>query len=295
MSGVIVHCMEDSEQVTDSAQASGSKPAVMTAAEHARRAASFGTAAADYAQYRPDYAIAAIRWILAPVTEQTTGPLRVLDLGAGTGKLTAQLAGLDLGARTVAVVAVEPDQQMLSELRRRVPGVEAIAGRAEDIPLPDASVDAVLAGQAAHWFDLDRAIPEMARVLRPGGVVGGLWNADDSRVAWVVGLHEASGRRTVIPIGGTESDHEDTHDWLNEKGKAMFWPGEDAEFSHEQRRTADSLVATLRTHSAFLIMEPAEREAAMAQVRDYLAVTPETATGEFSLPMLTLATRAVRR
>lgn len=290
-----MHCMEDSEQVTGSAQASDSETAAMAAAEHARRAASFGAAAADYAQYRPDYAVDAIRWALAPVTEQATGPLRVLDLGAGTGKLAAQLTSLDLGPGAVEVVAVEPDPQMLAELRRRVPGVAAIAGRAEDIPLPDASVDAVLAGQSAHWFDLDRAIPEMARVLRPGGVVGGLWNADDSRVAWVVGLHEASGRRTVIPIGGETSDNEDTYDWLNEKGRTMFLPGEEAEFSHEQRRSADSLVATLSTHSAFLIMEPAEREAALEQVRDFLAATPETASGEFSLPMITLVTRAVRR
>ena len=87
---------------------------------------------------------------------------------------------------------------MLAELRRRVPGVTAAPGRAEAIPLPDQSVDAVLAGQAAHWFDLDRALPEIARVLTPGGVFAGLWNADDDRVGWVAGLHEASGRRTVV-------------------------------------------------------------------------------------------------
>ena len=92
----------------------------------------------------------------------------MLDLAAGTGKLTATLAGL--GAE---VTAVEPDPAMLAELRRRLPSVRALPGRAEEIPLPDGSVDAVVAGQAMHWFDLDRAVPEIARVLAPGGVLAG--------------------------------------------------------------------------------------------------------------------------
>ncbi len=83
--------------------------------------------------------------------------------------------------------------------------------------------------------------------------------------------------------------------WLNEAGKDLFLPAEEREFSHSQLRTADSLIATLRTHSQFLIMDPAEREAVLARVRDYLAATPETRSGEFSLLLVTLALRAVRR
>jgi ubiquinone/menaquinone biosynthesis C-methylase UbiE len=112
----------------------------------------------------------------------------VLDLGAGTGKLTAVL--LSLGAD---VTAVEPDPGMLAEFRRALPGVRSLSGRAEAIPLPDASVDAVVAGQALHWFDMDRALPEIARVLVPGGVLAGLWNVDDDREEWVAGLAIASG------------------------------------------------------------------------------------------------------
>jgi ubiquinone/menaquinone biosynthesis C-methylase UbiE len=290
----MVHIMEDSKQVTDS----GAPQAPDIMPERARRAASFGAAAADYARYRPDYPVDGIKWVLTPVIERHNSqktPVKVLDLGAGTGKLTAQLASLDAGAGPMSVTAVEPDPQMLAELRRQLPGVEAIAGRAEEIPLPDGSFDAVLAGQAVHWFDLDRAIPEMARVLRPGGVMGGLWNADDNRVDWVAGLHEASGRRTVVPVAGQERDDEEMSDWLTEAGKNLFWPVQEAEFSHGLIRTADSMVATLRTHSAFLIMEPAEREAAFKKVRDYLAATEQTASGEFSLPMITLAIRALRR
>ncbi|HUC57393.1 MAG TPA: class I SAM-dependent methyltransferase [Streptosporangiaceae bacterium] len=283
--------MDDANQVSDT-----DPPAYRSTEQYARRAKSFGSAASQYAQHRPDYALEAVRWVLAPVASGAgqRRPIDVLDLGAGTGKLTGQLAGLRLAGGPLAVIAVEPDQDMLAELRRQLPGVTAIEGKAEEIPLPDASVDAVLAGQAAHWFDLDRAIPEMARVLRPGGVLGGLWNADDNRVGWVASLHEASGRRTVVPIGGDERDDEGMTGWLDQAGQGLFKRAEEEEFPNSQTRTADSLVATLSTHSAFLIMEPGEREQALGRVRTFLAKTPETACGEFQLPMTTLAIRAIR-
>jgi SAM-dependent methyltransferase len=131
---------------------------------------SFGAAAAAYAEHRPDYAQAAVRWAL----ELAPGP-RVLDLGAGTGKLTATLVALG-----TEVIAVEPDPAMLAELRRELPAVPALPGNAEAIPLPDASVDAVLAGNALHWFDMDIAGSEIARVLVPGGILAGLWNLSGS-------------------------------------------------------------------------------------------------------------------
>src|SRR5438309_10845552 len=134
--------------------------------ERVRYASSFGAAAGAYAEHRPDYAPAAVRWALEPAP----GP-RVLDLGAGTGKLTATLVAL--GAD---VIAVEPDPAMLSELRRALPAVRALPGSAEAIPLPDACVDAVLAGNAMHWFDMAVAGPEIARVLAPGGILASLWN-----------------------------------------------------------------------------------------------------------------------
>ena len=150
---------------------------------------SFGAAAAAYAEHRPDYAPAAVRWAL----ELAPGP-RVLDLGAGTGKLTATLVAL--GAE---VIAVEPDPAMLTELRRALPAVRALPGSAEAIPLPDASVDAVLAGNALHWFDMAVAGPEIARVLVPGGILAGLWNVMDNRVDWVAGLERVSGSAAIGP------------------------------------------------------------------------------------------------
>ncbi len=152
----------------------------------AKRGSSFGSAAAAYAEHRPDYRADAVRWCVAPLGRDIA-TLRVLDLGAGTGKLTALLA--ELGAD---VTAVEPDPAMLAELRRALPEADSLEGSAEQIPLGDAMVDAVLCGQSMHWFDMSRAVPEIARVLKPGGTLAALWNSDDDRVEWVAGLQEAA-------------------------------------------------------------------------------------------------------
>ncbi len=226
-----------------------------------------------------------MRWALAPA-----GPApRVLDLGAGTGKLTAML--VSLGAD---VTAVEPDPAMLAELRRALPGVRSLSGRAEAIPLPDASVDAVLAGQALHWFDMDLAAPEIARVLVPGGVLAGLWNLDDDRVEWVAGLAAVTGGTGRRTLSESRASGEETR--MAQSGVlALFGPVEHAEFPHGQRRTADSLVATIATHSQMLVMPEAERARLLAAVRAYLGVRPETSSGEFTLPIVTSAFRTIRR
>ncbi|MEU9112773.1 class I SAM-dependent methyltransferase [Streptomyces sp. NPDC048483] len=247
---------------------------------------SFGAAAVAYAEHRPDYAQAAVRWSLG----HTPG-LRVLDLGAGTGKLTATLVAL--GAD---VVAVEPDPAMLTELRRALPAVRALPGRAEAIPLPDGSIDAVLSGNAMHWFDMAVAGPEIARVLAPGGILAGLWNVMDDRVDWVAGLARVGGSAAIGPRDVPASWRTETADMhLPKTGvAARFGSPEQAEFPHGQRRTADSLVATLATKAGMLVMPEQERQATLGRIRAYLASRPETAEGEFTLPMLTCALR-VRR
>jgi SAM-dependent methyltransferase len=247
---------------------------------------SFGAAAAAYAEHRPDYAQAAVRWALEPAP----GP-RVLDLGAGTGKLTATLVAL--GAE---VIAVEPDPAMLAELRRALWAVRALLGSAEAIPLPDASVDAVLAGNALHWFDMDVAGPEIARVLVPDGILAGLWNVIDNRVDWVAELERVSGSAAIGPRDTLSSWRAETADaHLPNSGLvAQFGSPEQAEFPHGQRRTADSLVATIATRAGLLVMPEQEQEATLGRIRAFLASRPETARGEFTLPMLTGVLR-VRR
>ncbi|MCP2341284.1 class I SAM-dependent methyltransferase [Actinomadura rupiterrae] len=244
----------------------------------ARRAASFGSNAAAYAAERPDYPLAAVRWVLDRLDRR---PARVLDLAAGTGKLTGVLTSA--GIPPHAITAVEPDPAMLAELRRAHPAVTALEGAAEEIPLPDGSVDAVLIGQAMHWFDLDRALPEIHRVLAPGGVMGGFWNLDDDAVPWVAEMKRLA-RSTVTATKWRPKGLPDT---------PLFPNLERTEFPHVQRRTPESMAATIGTHSHVLVMDPQDREALLSRIVAHLRATPETAAGEFDLPLITLTIRAV--
>src|ERR1700761_5950501 len=142
-------------------------------------ATSFGGAAATYERGRPPYPPEALDWLLPG------GAGRVLDLGAGTGKLTRQLVG-----RGLDVVAVEPLEGMREQLSQVLPGTPVLDGSAEHIPLPDGSVDAVLAAQAWHWVTPERAAPEVARVLVPGGTLGLVWNERDDAEPWVYRLNQ---------------------------------------------------------------------------------------------------------
>lgn len=242
--------------------------------------------AATYAELRPGYPEAAVRWCVAP-TGKDIGSLRVLDLGAGTGKLTALLAGL--GAD---VTAVEPDPAMFAELRRGLPSARALAGTAEQIPLPDASADAVLCGQSMHWFDMPRALPEIARVLAPGGTLGALWNSDDDRVPWVAGLQQVAEGTPSLALSRRRAE---VASFAEQFGTQPFTPTERAEFPNSQLLAAETLVEVIGTHSQFLVMPTAERERLLAAIGAYLASRPETAEGPFELPMVTSAIRAVRR
>ena len=140
----------------------------------------------------------------------------MLDLGAGTGKLTTRLVerGLD-------VVAVDPIPEMLELLRASLPETPALLGTAEDIPLPDDSVDAVLVAQAWHWFDPERAVAEVARVLRPGGRLGLVWNTRDERLGWVRDLgriigheHDPFSERVTLPAPFTDLERHQL-EWTN--------------------------------------------------------------------------------
>lgn len=249
----------------------------------ARRASSFGAVAAEYDEHRPGYPPEAVAWALAPVAARRGGgALDVLDLAAGTGKLSR--AALALGHR---VTSVEPDPGMLERLREGLPQVTALAGTAEEIPLPDASVDGVVVGQAIHWFDQQRALPEIARVLRPGGVLATLSNADDDRVGWIAGLGDISPSQVSF-LG-----------WKNSPGRAIephpaFSPAVSEDFPHVMRRTAETLTATAATHSHLLVMAPDERAAALERILAYLRSRPETAQGEFELHLVTRVQRCER-
>lgn len=154
---------------------------------------SFGGVADRYDRARPGYPSDAVHWLIG---DQQA---RVIELGAGTGKLTESLVDLDH-----LVLATDPDERMLHHLRLRRPDAHAVAGRAERIPAANRSADVVVAAQALHWFDLSLAVPEMARVLRPGGVLALVWNQRDESVPWVKKLGRligAQGQRMDLPGG----------------------------------------------------------------------------------------------
>lgn len=176
----------------------------MDSADDARRT-SFGTLVdpGRYDSVRPDYPVAAVAWLLG----DPGAALRVLDLAAGTGKLTRVLLGLGH-----EVVAVDPSGPMLDEMDTGAGArLEVMRGSAEDVPLPASCVDAVTVGQAWHWVRPQAAAAEVARVLRPGGVLGLAWNSRDTAVGWVAELDAliagdlgagGSGERSAIADGG---------------------------------------------------------------------------------------------
>jgi len=243
---------------------------------HDRRASSFGAVAAGYAEHRPGYPTEAVAWALHPAPGR-----EVLDLAAGTGKVTEVL--VRVGAD---VVAVEPDAGMLAELARRFPQVRTLAGSAESVPLDEGAVDAVVVGQAFHWFDPDAALPEIARVLRPGGVLAVLGNAEDEAVDWVAGL-VALGRSVrsadLVSLG---------RGYAAVPPHPAFSEPEQRRFGWRWPRTIESLLHTIGTHSWVLVSPPEQRESALAALRDYLV--EQHPAGAFELPMSTTVVRLLR-
>jgi ubiquinone/menaquinone biosynthesis C-methylase UbiE len=153
----------------------------------AARALSFGAVADTYDRYRPAPPGEAVDWVLP------TNAVDVLDLGAGTGAVTRLLRTRVPGK----VVAAEPDARMRAVLVRRVPDMSAVGARAEALPFADESFDAVAVSSAWHWMDLALTVPEAARVLRPGGRLGVLWNGPARDVGWVAELLGPSRERKL--------------------------------------------------------------------------------------------------
>ncbi|MGY1591103.1 class I SAM-dependent methyltransferase [Geodermatophilus sp. SYSU D00708] len=221
------------------------------------RRSSFGSVAAGYAALRPTYPADAVAFLLGE------RPRRVLDLGAGTGLLTGVLL-----AAGHEVVAVDPAEGMLAELRARHPEVAGLVGGAENVPLPDAAVDAVVAGQAAHWFQPVPAAAEMRRVLRPGGVVGLVWNTRDEQVPWVGALGEV--------LTAESRDHEADQRVVEEFARELGARVERFRSGVVQRVAPQQVVDGIATRSYVATMDDARRAAFLAEVRAVLDTHPDT-------------------
>ncbi|QAY73509.1 class I SAM-dependent methyltransferase [Agromyces protaetiae] len=243
-------------------------PASPEAALHAR---SFSHAASVYQASRPGYPADAVAWLVGDAA-------KVLDLGAGTGKLTQALVALDR-----EVVAVDPVEEMLEELELAVPAVPRILGTAEDIPVDDASFDAVVVGQAWHWFIPERAVPEIARVLRPGGVLGLVWNSRDTSVGW---LREAG------EIMHERHDASATFESYVRIGRP-FGAIEEHETRWVERMPRERFLDLVRSRSYFITSSPAEQADTIAKLERLFEEHPDVAgRAELDVPYVTRAYRA---
>ncbi len=230
---------------------------------------STASAAQTYDRARPDYPSSSVEWVLAGADRAVR---RVLDLGAGTGKLTGGLVSLGLD-----VVAVDRSAAMLEVLASRHPSVETRVGTAEELPLEDSSFDAVLCGQAWHWVNENLAIPEVARVLRPGGVLGPLWNRRDEATPWVTALSELM----EFP----------SHQYAPKLGDP-FTDVERFTVRHVHRLRVAELDDLVLSRSYVIRMEPEERQALLERVAELRRTHPDLAGREsVEFPYVTFAYR----
>jgi SAM-dependent methyltransferase len=223
----------------------------------------FDRAAATYERARPDYPAAAVRYLGRRLG---IGPGRiVVDLGSGTGKFTRAIA--PLGA---ARIAVEPTPGMRRVFARAVPDVPVVDGTAEAIPLPDGFADAVVCAQAFHWFRPRRAMREIARILRPGGGLGLVWNTREEHIGWSRQISRIVAR----------------YRWMSPKSRSSRWrpafaapgspfgPIHEAHFSHAQRGTVATFVERTLSVSVIANLPPADRRAVAREVRRVLETDP---------------------
>lgn len=238
-------------------------------------ARSFGQAPETYDAIRPTYATESLVWALG------AQPLTVVDLGAGTGILSRALTALGHH-----VIAVEPDSDMLATLIDKSPGVDARLGTAERIPVESGSVDAVTAGQSYHWFDPAKAHPEIARVLRPGGVFAPIWNLRDETVPWVARMSELVGKSEAEVVAHAVPD-------LTEHG---FERAESHTIFHEREMTEESLVTLVKSRSYYLIADEHGRAELERRLRELVRTHPDLAgRSTFPLPYETLVYRIRRK
>lgn len=253
-------------------------------AEHSERAQSFGAIAEDYDRLRPTAPDAALDWLLP------AGCRTVVDLAAGTGLFTRALAG-----RVPEVIAVEPDARMREVLAARRPGVEVVDGRGEAMDLADASADALFVSSAWHWLDPDRALPEIARVLRDGGRLGVLWTSSDRDVEWVRDLDRAVAGDPAASRAESESGagQRGSHRAVAPPDSPLFERVDQASFPFVRSTAVEDIIESLGTYSQVITLEPADRERALDRARESL-VARFGGLAEIDVPMRSWCWRADR-
>jgi ubiquinone/menaquinone biosynthesis C-methylase UbiE len=225
--------------------------------------AAFAKVAESYERRRPSYKPELVAWV---VERLGIGPeTTVVDVGAGTGKLTRQL--VPTGAR---VIAVEPLDEMRAQLQAVVPKAEALAGSAEELPLPDASADVITAAAAIHWFDLDRALPEFHRVLRPGGALAVFSQGRDLR-------NDPLQAAVQEIVGGYLPDLDELGGWRGKlETSPLFGPPETVDMEFEQLLDAEGLAERMGTVSYIARLGDGQRAEVLARIRELGEAQPES-------------------
>jgi ubiquinone/menaquinone biosynthesis C-methylase UbiE len=232
---------------------------------HDLAARGFSAAADAYERSRPDYPAAAVAELIDRLELRPGRTL--LDVGAGTGKLTRLLT--PAGAR---VIALEPLAAMRARLAATTPDAEPLDGTAEAIPLPDASVDAAVCAQAFHWFDQERALADIHRVLRPGGWLVLIWNVRDETVPWVAAMGEL-----VATLQDKIPRHQDEA-WRPAVDATPFFEHvETTRMGHVQELAPDGVLDRLASMSVVAAAAPDVRERLLSDVAEVLRTDPRTA------------------
>lgn len=244
---------------------------------HEIAAQGFGAEASAYERARPSYPPDVITWL----TENLAlGPgSQIVDLAAGTGKLTRLLAGI--GAD---LIAVEPVGGMRAKLHEQLPAVPVVAGVAEALPLADSSIDAVVVAQAFHWFDARRAMAEIARVVRPGGHLALIWNARDRSIEWLDQVwsimdrveRHAPWRDERDADGPADTSLRRSERHLAGSGDANWSPWTEGTFFHVQHSTHDDVIDRMRSVSHIAALPSLNQRAVLDEIRSILAEHPQT-------------------
>jgi SAM-dependent methyltransferase len=231
---------------------------------HEAAAKGFAAGVDSYARGRPDYPRASLDCLAKELRLAPSS--KVIDLGAGTGKLTAALSEIS-GAR---ITAVEPVEEMRRKCAALHPDLEIVPGTAEKLPFADASLDSVLVAQAFHWFRAEQAVAEIGRVLKPGGGLGMIWNVRDEGTPWVAAL-----TNLIDPLEKGAPRYK-TGSWRKpfETADSPFSPLQCANFAHEQRTTREGVVDRVASISFIAALPLEEKEKVRKQVRALLEGDP---------------------
>jgi len=243
---------------------------------HDAAARGFEIGTESYERGRPDYPAAALSYLMDELGVSPSSC--ILDLAAGTGKLTRSLVAAD-----AKVLAVEPVAGMRAKFSALLPHVRIVEGRAEALPLPECSVDSVVVAQAFHWFDGGSALAEIHRVLKPGGKLALVWNVRNEACDWMFQL-----TKMLNPFERGTPQYRNGR-WREAFGRTnLFSPLKLEQFENPQRGTEKTVLDRVASISFVSILPEEERASLLSDVQHLISTHPMTAgRAEFEIPYRT--------